>query len=412
MKYIGKRTCYCAIEDDDYWGSGTMIKEAIKRHGKHNFRKTIFSVHDTEEEAWEMEKRLIRALDAINSKEYYNIAPGGPSRKKGFVMSEEEINKVNYLHDKMNNEVLYGVKIDKNGAKMRIMLGAYVIPKQELNYYVVDDDSAEVAAGKKKDDMVLRHYAKQMVFGDATKWMQSYEGAKYMVIPKEEFYDYHDKLLIYGHSTVVKEVLPKYTKYITDLQQVKINKASNKSLSSDGNKNNLATKKRLTKTDIAVNRIKELAKTSPQCSTFLDVYNQYKSLGLTTVYHAFTGRGSMNTNSFDNNKFNITHSSYNKAKKILEFESKFKEIAEYAGGKKDCLYIALAFCFENNKVDNDELLDKLEKQRKNKMKKKLTQIQSIQNAINQIDAIYNYRKKDEDKVSISLDYMNKKSTKK
>lgn len=38
-KYIGKRMCRCNIEDDKYLGSSKILKQAIKKYGKENFKK-------------------------------------------------------------------------------------------------------------------------------------------------------------------------------------------------------------------------------------------------------------------------------------------------------------------------------------------------------------------------------------
>ena len=34
MKYVGRRTCNCPIEDDDYLGSGTAFKKALELYGR------------------------------------------------------------------------------------------------------------------------------------------------------------------------------------------------------------------------------------------------------------------------------------------------------------------------------------------------------------------------------------------
>jgi len=34
MEYVGRRTCHCAIEEDDYLGSGTAFLKALKLYGR------------------------------------------------------------------------------------------------------------------------------------------------------------------------------------------------------------------------------------------------------------------------------------------------------------------------------------------------------------------------------------------
>lgn len=77
MKYIGKRSCLCPIEQDRYMGSGTLISKALKKYGRDNFSKEILFVGKTEEEAYQCERELIERYDAVKSREFYNIKEGG-----------------------------------------------------------------------------------------------------------------------------------------------------------------------------------------------------------------------------------------------------------------------------------------------------------------------------------------------
>ena len=54
-KYIGKRSCKCPIEVDEYMGSGVLMKKALKKYGVDNFSKTILKICDNEEEAFKWE---------------------------------------------------------------------------------------------------------------------------------------------------------------------------------------------------------------------------------------------------------------------------------------------------------------------------------------------------------------------
>ena len=62
--------------DDGYMGSGKLLKAAIKKYGKENFRKEILETFDNEEDMISKEKELVTdefVLDETN----YNIMPGG-----------------------------------------------------------------------------------------------------------------------------------------------------------------------------------------------------------------------------------------------------------------------------------------------------------------------------------------------
>lgn len=62
--------------NDNYFGSGIKLKEAIKKYGKENFSKEILKYFDTREELSEYELQIVNE-DLIKSKECYNICPGG-----------------------------------------------------------------------------------------------------------------------------------------------------------------------------------------------------------------------------------------------------------------------------------------------------------------------------------------------
>lgn len=68
--YIGKHQTKNL--DDDYYGSGKLLKRAIKKYGKKNFSKEILHVFDNEEEMNSKEKELVEVSDIT-----YNLCEGG-----------------------------------------------------------------------------------------------------------------------------------------------------------------------------------------------------------------------------------------------------------------------------------------------------------------------------------------------
>ena len=83
-KYIGKRTCNCPIEEDKYIGSGKLLKKAIEKYGKENFKKEILQVCNSEEDAYKKEIELIHIYNAVDNEKYYNLSEGG----HGFTSNE------------------------------------------------------------------------------------------------------------------------------------------------------------------------------------------------------------------------------------------------------------------------------------------------------------------------------------
>lgn len=72
-----------------YLGSGKLLKRAIKKYGKDNFKKEILEYCIDNDHLNECEIFWINKLDAVNSDNYYNIASGGNGGKLGNVVNEK-----------------------------------------------------------------------------------------------------------------------------------------------------------------------------------------------------------------------------------------------------------------------------------------------------------------------------------
>ena len=62
--------------NDSYFGSGKILKQAIKKYGIDNFIKHILYVFDTAEEAYSKEKEIVNDR-FIKEENTYNVAIGG-----------------------------------------------------------------------------------------------------------------------------------------------------------------------------------------------------------------------------------------------------------------------------------------------------------------------------------------------
>jgi len=81
--YIGKSV----YDDPKYIGSGNLIKSAIKKYGKENFKKDILCTCFSEEELNTSEKHFIKVMNSQIIG--YNILEGGTGIVKGYKFSEE-----------------------------------------------------------------------------------------------------------------------------------------------------------------------------------------------------------------------------------------------------------------------------------------------------------------------------------
>lgn len=76
-KYIGKHSTDLDFFEDDYYGSGILICQAINKYGKENFSRKLLGQYKTEAEAFDAEEKEIDKVHAYESVDYYNLAKGG-----------------------------------------------------------------------------------------------------------------------------------------------------------------------------------------------------------------------------------------------------------------------------------------------------------------------------------------------
>lgn len=93
--YIGKHTQKIG-KIDNYYGSGNIIKSAVKKYGIKNFKKEIISFHDTWCLAY-MAEKLVLPENVVNNKQCYNMKPGGLGGA-GLIRSEETKQKISKSH--------------------------------------------------------------------------------------------------------------------------------------------------------------------------------------------------------------------------------------------------------------------------------------------------------------------------
>lgn len=74
--YIGFHGSNKDFLEDNYYGSGFLIKKALEKYGKENFYREVLFVYESEEEAKEMERSIVNE-EFLNRKDVYNLALGG-----------------------------------------------------------------------------------------------------------------------------------------------------------------------------------------------------------------------------------------------------------------------------------------------------------------------------------------------
>ena len=72
--YVGKKVG--GVFDENYWGSGTKLKNALKEFGVHNFEKEIIEWCSTKDVLKEREKYWVDKLNSRDPNIGYNIKKG------------------------------------------------------------------------------------------------------------------------------------------------------------------------------------------------------------------------------------------------------------------------------------------------------------------------------------------------
>ena len=90
-KYIGQHKGKFTTE---YLGSGKVLKQAIDKYGRDNFKVILLDVAQSKEELDELEKKYITNYNALYESDFYNIHEGGSggNTKQGY--SFEHIDRV------------------------------------------------------------------------------------------------------------------------------------------------------------------------------------------------------------------------------------------------------------------------------------------------------------------------------
>ena len=83
--------------NDGYMGSGLLLKKAIKKYGKENFKKEILEYFENEIDKYQRESEIITEK-LINDPNCYNITLGGRGNKKDYRICKDKNNNTIIVH--------------------------------------------------------------------------------------------------------------------------------------------------------------------------------------------------------------------------------------------------------------------------------------------------------------------------
>lgn len=137
----------------------------------------------------------------------------------------------------------------------------------------------------------------------------------------------------------------------------------------------------------------------------------YKKLFRSRVI-AYAATGCTNcTHDIKHGTISISKESYDNANYALSWLISFKNIIDKIEGRNENFYFALLYCYKEHCIDNDRMLQKF-----NKYQYKLSVVGNLEQALRQVEMIYNFRQADkiyiEANYKIDMDYKKQEGRKK
>lgn len=155
-RYIGK---HHGELDDDYLGSGTLLKRAIQKYGRENFSKEILYISQNAEENSQKEKEFIKAFNAVNDRNFYNIHEGGDGGNTISGWTEEQ----RIAYSKKLSEQRKGAQNPRYGVHLTEETKNKIRQNRDTSYMQTDDyrNNMSKAVSGNKNGMYGKHHTKE-----------------------------------------------------------------------------------------------------------------------------------------------------------------------------------------------------------------------------------------------------------
>jgi len=116
--------------NDEYFGSGNLIKTAILKYGKKSFTKSILFEYDNPNDAYLKESQIVNQY-FVKSTNTYNLCVGGYGGKLGFKFSKKQKEQMSLSHIGNTHSIESRKKMSLNkqkGFNHHLFTGYYITP--------------------------------------------------------------------------------------------------------------------------------------------------------------------------------------------------------------------------------------------------------------------------------------------
>ncbi len=154
-KYIGQKKSKVFL-DSKYLGSGTHLKNAVKKYGAENFKVTMIDTAESKQELNQKEIYYIAKYNAQTDPNFYNISAGGDCgvggpKFKGHKHSEESKQRIS-KSCKGNLNGFYGKHHNKDTRK--------IMSEKRRQRITTDETRAKMSASRKGKKFTEEHKRK------------------------------------------------------------------------------------------------------------------------------------------------------------------------------------------------------------------------------------------------------------
>ena len=186
-KYIGQKKYDKKNNWVDYLGSGVVLNQAIEKYGKENFSKHIIENCETKEKLNDREIYWISYYDAINNKNFYNIASGGDGGNtiSGYTDEQKES-----LSNKLSASRKGVVNIGSNNGNARKVICLNTMKvfdtiREAADFYSIDKDAIQQCCSERSHRKTAGE-----IGGEKALWEYYDEAKNYTYSPFKRDYKY------------------------------------------------------------------------------------------------------------------------------------------------------------------------------------------------------------------------------